>query len=45
MSGVNIIDKDVAGSIPISTNANTIKGTTAQCKDKDWLISQGFFAS
>lgn len=45
MYGVNIIDKDVAGNIPISSNANTVQGTTAQCKDKDWLISQGFFAS
>ena len=45
MYGTNIIDKDIAGSIPIGTNANLIKGTTAQCKDKDWLISQGFFAS
>lgn len=45
MYGTNIIDKDIAGSVPIGTSANLIKGTTAQCKDKDWLISQGFFAS
>ena len=43
--GVNIIDYEVVGNATITPHANLIQGTTAQCKDKDWLISQGFFAS
>ena len=46
VSGTNIIDKDVIGNATFGTMAsNLIQGTTAQCKDKNWLISQGFFAS
>ena len=45
LAGVNIIDSDVRGNASIGGNANLVAGTTAQCKDKDWLISQGFFAS
>ena len=46
VSGTNIIDKDVIGNATFGTMAsNLIQGTTAQCKDKDWLISQGFFTS
>ena len=45
MNGTNIIDKDVVGQATLGTTANLIQGTTAQCKDKDWLTSQGFFTS
>ena len=45
LSGVNIIDYTVAGGATITSHANLVQGTTSQCKDKDWLISQGFFAS
>ena len=45
LSGVNIIDYEVVGNATITPHANLIQGTTAQCKDKDWLISKGFFAS
>lgn len=45
LTGVNIIDSDVRGNASIGGHANLVQGTTAQCKDKDWLISQGFFAS
>lgn len=43
--GVNIIDYEVVGNATITPNSNLIQGTTAQCKDKDWLISKGFFTS
>ena len=43
--GVNIIDYEVVGNATITPHANLVQGTTAQCKDKDWLISKGFFAS
>lgn len=45
MYGTNIIDKDVVGQATLGTHANLIQGTTTQCKDKDWLTSQGFFTS
>jgi hypothetical protein len=45
LTGVNIIDYEAVGNATITPHANLIQGTTAQCKDKDWLISQGFFAS
>lgn len=45
MIGTNIIDKDVVGQATLRTHANLIQGTTEQCKDKDWLTSQGFFTS
>ena len=46
MYGTSIMDKDVVGTnVLISANSGVIQGTTAQCKDKNWLISQGFFAS
>lgn len=45
MNGTNIIDKDVIGQSTLGTHANLIQGTTEQCKDKDWLISKGFFTS
>lgn len=45
-SGTNIIDKDVMGNMSLYPNLNNlITGTTEQCKDKDWLISKGFFTS
>lgn len=43
--GTNIIDKDVIGQATIQDTQNLTKGTTEQCKDKDWLISKGFFTS
>lgn len=50
LSGVNVFDKEAAQAIPgctvtITSDGNLIQGTTAQCKDKDWLISKGFFTS
>ena len=46
MVGTSVIDKDVIGSqASLQANANVVQGTTAQCKDKNWLISHGFFAS
>lgn len=45
MHGTNIIDKDVVGQATLGTSVNLIQGTTEQCKDKDWLTSQGFFTS
>ena len=45
-SGTNIIDKDVMGNMSLYSNIqNLVAGTTEQCKDKDWLISKGFFTS
>lgn len=50
-TGVNIADSEAIGEFSYISNnpgygyASTVFGTTAQCKDKDWLISQGFFAS
>ena len=45
MAGTNIIDKDVVGQATLETSENLTQGTTAQCKDKNWLTSQGFFTS
>ena len=46
-SGTNIIDKDVVGNMTLNASSiqNLTAGTTEQCKDKDWLISKGFFTS
>lgn len=45
LSGVNIVDSEVAGLATVNSATNLTTGTTAQCKDKDWLISQGFLTS
>ena len=46
LSGVNIVDSEVVGNLAtVNSATNLITGTTAQCKDKDWLISQGFLTS
>jgi len=46
-TGVNILDRDVVGNLLFTQYSvqNLVTGTTEQCKDKDWLISQGFFTS
>ena len=46
-SGTNIIDSDVVGNMTLNASSiqNLTAGTTEQCKDKDWLISKGFFTS